>query len=202
VVKKKEGRPGVYIDGPQRGHVAYVKVIGAAPAANKSTYETGLDTRRKRLTKEATKCVLAGRVFGLLKQGDDTAAQARRTLLSSIIARKLLSNRTALDELTFAQLVREWGWEPLAEKTRKAMRGDDYQKWVRAQVATSAPTETQLLELLLFVETHHGLTSEYDEHQHHLAKLLDHQPLTEGLTEASQALLHKKYDPTTLRAYK
>lgn len=202
VVKKKEGRPGVYIDGPQQGHVAYVKVSGVAPAASKSSYEIGLDTRRTRLTKEATKCVLAGRVFGLLKQGDDTAAQARRTLLGSIIACKLLANRTALDELTFAQLVREWNWEPLAEKTRKAMRGDEYQKWVRAQVAASAPTEAHLLELLLFVETHHGLTSEYDEHQHHLAKLLDHQPLTEGLTEASQALLHKRYDPTTLRAYK
>ena len=202
VIKKKEGRPGVYIDGPQQGHLAYVKVIGTAPTADKSTYEIGLDTRRKRLTKEATKCVLAGRVFGLLKQGDDTAAKARRTLLGSLIARKLLANRTALDELTFAQLVREWGWEPMAEKTRKTMRGDDYQKWVGAQVATSAPTEAQLLELLLFVETHHGLTSEYDEHQQHLAKLLDHEPLTEGLTEASQALLHKKYDPTTLRAYK
>lgn len=202
VVKKKEGRPGVYIDGPQQGHVAYVKVTGAPPTANKSSYETGLDTRRKRLTKEATKCVLAGRVFGLLIQGDDTAAQARRTLLSSIIARKLLSNRVALDELTFAQLVREWSWEPMAEKTRKAMRGDDYQKWVRVQVATSAPTEAKLLELLLFVETHHGLTSEYDDHQSNLAKLLDHQPLTEGLSEASQSLLNKKYDPTTLRAYK
>ena len=202
VVKKKEGRPGVYIDGPQQGHVAYVKVTGAPPTVSKSSYETGLDTRRKRLTKEATKCVLAGRVFGLLIQGDDTAAQARRTLLSSIIARKLLSNRVALDELTFAQLVREWSWEPMAEKTRKAMRGDDYQKWVRAQVTTSAPTEAKLLELLLFVETHHGLTSEYDDHQSNLAKLLDHQPLTEGLSEASQALLHKKYDPTTLRAYK
>jgi ParB/RepB/Spo0J family partition protein len=202
VVKKKEGRAAVYIDGPQQGHVAYVKVIGAAPTANKSSYETGLDTRRKRLTKEATKCVLAGRMVQLLTQGDDTAAQARRTLLGSIIARKLLSNRTALDELTFAQLVREWGWEPMAEKTRKAMRGDEYQKWVRAQVTTSAPTEAQLLELLLFVETHHGLTSEYDEHQQHLAKLLDHQPLTEGLSEASTTLLHKKYDPTTLRAYK
>jgi hypothetical protein len=138
----------------------------------------------------------------LLRQGDDTAAQARRTLLGSIIARKLLSNRTALDELTFAQLVHKWGWEPLAEKIRKAMRGDEYLKWVRTQVATSAPTEAQLVELLLFVETHHGLTSEYDEHQHHLAKLLDHQPLTEGLREASTMLLHRKYDPTTLRAYK
>ena len=202
VVKKKEGRPGVYIDGPQQGHVAHVKVIGVAPATSKSSYEIGLDTRRQRLTKEATKCVLAGRVFGLLIQGDDTAAQARRTLLSSLIARKLLANRTALDELTFAQLVREWGWEPLAEKTRKAMRGDEYREWVRVQAATSAPTEARLLELLLFVETHHGLSSEYDDHQHHLAKLLNHQPLTEGLSEASQVLLHKKYDPTTLRAYK
>ena len=202
VVKKKEGRAGVYIDGPQQGHVAYVKVLGVAPATSKSAYETGLDTRRKRLTKEATKCVLAGRLVELLKQGDDTAAQARRTLLGSIITRKLLANRTALDELTFAQLVREWGWEPMAEKTRKAMRGDEYQKWVRAQVAASAPTEAQLLELLLFVETHHGLASEYDEHQHNLAKLLDHQPLTEGLSEAGTTLLHKKYDPTTLRAYK
>lgn len=201
VVKKKEGRPGVYIDGPQQGHVAHVKVSGP-PLLNKSSYETGLDTRRTRLTKEATKCVLAGRVFGLLAQGDDTAAQARRTLLGSIIARKLLANRTALDELTFAQLVREWSWEPMAEKTRKAMRGDEYRDWVRAQAAASAPTEAKLLELLLFVETHHGLSSEYDDHQNNLAKLLDHQPLTDGLSEASQTLLHKKYDPTTLRAYK
>lgn len=69
---------------------------------------------------------------------------------------------------------------------------------MRAQVATSAPTEAQLVELLLFVETHHGLTSEYDEHQHHLAKLLDHQPLTEGLREASTMLLHRN---TTLPPY-
>ena len=201
VVKKKEGRPGVYVDGPQQGHVVHVKVSGPV-APDKSNYEKGLDTRRTRLLKEATKSVLAGRVFGLLTQGDDAAAQARLTLLGSIIARKLLANRTALDELTFAQLVREWGWEPLAEKTRKAMRGDEYQKWVRAQVAASASTEAKLLELLLFVETHHGLSSEYDDHQHSLAKLLDHQPLTEGLSEASTTLLHKKYDPTTLRAYK
>jgi hypothetical protein len=59
----------------------------------------------------------------------------------------------------------------------------------------------QLLELLLFMETHHGLSSEYDEHQHHLAKLLNHQPLTEGLSEASQTLPYKTYDPTTLCAY-
>lgn len=67
VVKKKEGRAGVYIDGPQQGHMAYVKVIGAAPTATKSSYEIGLDTRRQRLTKEATKCVLAGRLVELLR---------------------------------------------------------------------------------------------------------------------------------------
>jgi hypothetical protein len=58
------------------------------------------------------------------------------------------------------------------------------------------------LELLLSLETHHGLSGEYDDHQHNLAKLLDHHPLTEGLSEASQTILHKKYDPTTLRAHK
>jgi ParB/RepB/Spo0J family partition protein len=201
VVKKKEGRPGVYVDGPQQGHVVSVKVSGPV-APDKSNYEKGLDTRRTRLLKEATKSVIAGRVFGLLTQADDTAAQARRTLLGSIIAHKLLYNRSALDELTFAQLVREWGWEPLAEKDRKVMRGDEYKNWVRGQIATSAPSEAKLLDLLLFVEVHHGLTSEYDDHQTKLVKLLDHEPLTEGLSEASTTLLHKKYDPTTLRAYK
>jgi hypothetical protein len=201
VVKKKEGRPGVYVDGPQQGHVVSVKVSGPV-APDKSNYEKGLDTRRTRLLKEATKSVIAGRVFGLLTQADDTAAQARRTLLGSIIAHKLLYNRSALDELTFAQLVREWGWEPLAEKDRKVMRGDEYKNWVRGQIATSAPSEAKLLDLLLFVEAHHGLTSEYDDHQNKLVKLLDHEPLTEGLSEASTMLLHKKYDPTTLRAYK
>jgi ParB/RepB/Spo0J family partition protein len=201
VVKKKEGRPGVYVDGPEQGHVVYVKVSGP-PQPEKNNYEKGLDTRRARLTKETTKQVLAGRVFGLLTQADDTAAQARLTMLGSIICRKLLSNRTALDELTFAQLVRGWGWEPMAEKTRKAMRGGEYQTWVRGQIAASAPTEAKLVELLLFVEAHIGLTSEYDDHQNNLVKLLGHEALTEGLSEASTALLHKKYDPTTLREYR
>ena len=201
VKSKKEGRPGVYIDGPQQGHVARVKVVGPPPPT-KSSYEVGLDTRRQRLTKEVTKCVLAGRVFGLLNQGDDAAVLARRTLLGSIIMGKLLANRTALDELMHAQLVREWNWEPMLEKTRKAMRGDEYRDWVRAQVAASAPTEADLIKLLLFVETHHGLTSEYDDHQQKLARLLSHEPLTQGLSEASQTLLNKRYDPTTLRAYK
>lgn len=59
----------------------------------------------------------------------------------------------------------------------------------------------QLMEPLLFVETHHGLSSEYDEHHHHLAKPLNHQPLTARLREASRTLPHKKHDPTTLGAY-
>jgi len=200
VSKKKKGTvPGVYIDGPQQAHVVRVVVIGPPPA-DKSRHTQGQDTRRKRLTTEVTKCVLARRVVGLLTQHDEAAAQARRTLLADVIAGRLLYNRTALDELIHAQLIREWKWETMLEKTRKAMRGDEYKAWVRAQVTTSAPTEAELTRLLLFVEAHHNLSSEYDNHQAKVAALLNRPELTEGLSEATQALFAERYDPNTLRA--
>ncbi len=201
VSKKKKGTvAGVFIDGPQQAHAVRILLVGLPAAAQKSHQEAQQEARRKRLTQQATKSVLAGRVVVLLGQPDEEGEQVRRVLLGEAITERLLHHRTALDELVLAHLVRDWKWPVMPEKTRKAMRGDEYRQWVRTQVAATAPTEEVLTRLLLYVLAHHDLSSEYNDQQQKVASLLNRPELTQGLAEAAQEQLAQQYDPLTLRA--
>ena len=190
----------MFIDGPQQAHAVRILLVGLPTAAQKNNQEAQQEARRKRLTQQATKSVLAGRVVVLLGQPDEEGGQVRRVLLGEAITERLLLHRTALDELVLAHLVRDWKWPVMPEKTRKAMRGDEYRQWVRAQVTATAPTEEVLTRLLLYVLAHHDLSSEYNDQQQKVAGLLNRPELTQGLAEAAQERLAQQYDPLTLRA--
>jgi ParB/RepB/Spo0J family partition protein len=201
VSKKKKGTVvGVFIDGPQQAHTVRILLVGLPAAAQKNHQEAQQEARRKRLTQQATKSVLAGRVVVLLGQPDEEGEQVRRVLLGEAITERLLHHRTALDELVLAHLVRDWKWSVMQDKTRKALRGDEYRQWVRAQVQATAPTEEVLTRLLLYVLAHHDLSSEYNDQQQKVVTLLNRPELTQGLAEAAQDRLAQQYDPLTLRA--
>ncbi|WP_223654534.1 hypothetical protein, partial [Hymenobacter psoromatis] len=201
VSKKKKGTvAGVFIDGPQQAHAVRVVLVDLSATAQKNNQEAQHEARRKRLTQQATKSVLAGRIVVLFGQPDEEGEQVRRVLLGEAITERLLHNRTALDELMLTHLVRDWKWPVMLDKTRKAMCGDEYRQWVRAQVMATAPTEKVLTRLLLYVLAHHDLSSEYNDQQQKVAVLLNRSELTQGLAEAAQDRLAQQYDPLTLRA--
>lgn len=201
VSKKKKGTvAGVFVDGPQQAHAIRIRLVGLPPASRKNHQEAQQETRRQRLTQQVTKSVLAGRIVVLMGQPDEEGEQVRRVLLGEVIIERLLHNRTALDELVLAHLMRDWKWPVMLEKTRKGLRGDEYQQWVRAQVRATAPTEEVLTRLLLYVLAHHDLSSGYNDQQQKVAALLNRPELTQGLAEAAQQRLAQQYDPVTLRA--
>ena len=200
VTRKKKGTEiGVYIDGPQQGHVVRIVVFGS-PKPEKSRAEQQKESRRNRLTKEATKRVLAGRAAQLLASADEAGADARHLLLAEAIADQLQRNRQGAEEpFLLAALVKEWNWQKPEQKSHAY--GEE-KRLIREQVRRVAPTEAALTRLLLFVLVHRNLSYEFDNYQEKVAQLLGADALTEGLAEATQAQLAREYDPVTLRARK
>lgn len=197
--KKKDIGFGVYVDGPKQGQAVRIVVIGP-PKPEKSRGEQNKESRRKRLTTEATKLVVAQRAAALLVGTDEAGVQARCVLLAELIADQLQRNRQGADEpRLFAALVQEWNWQKPEQKSHAY--GEE-KKLIRGEVMRVAPTETELTRLLLFVTVHHNLSYEYDNYQDKVVRLLDSETLTAGLDEAVQEQLAKEYDPATLRARK
>lgn len=197
--KKKDVEVGVYVDGPQQGRAVRIVVVGP-PKPEKSRGELNKESRRKRLTTEATKRVLAHRAAALLGGADEAGAEARSILLAEAIADQLQRNRQGVEEpLLFAALVNAWGWQKPEPKTHAY--GEE-KRLLREQVRRVAPTEAELTRLLLFVMVHHNLSYEYDNYQEKVVRLLDSETLTTGLEEAAQQQLAIEYDPVTLRARK
>jgi ParB/RepB/Spo0J family partition protein len=200
VSKKNKGTvPAVYVDGPQQGHVVRIVVIGPAKP-EKSRGEQNKESRRKRLTHESTKLVIAQRAAALLGGADEAGAEARRIFLAELIADQLQRNRQGAEEpRLFAALVKEWGWQKPEQKTH--VYGEE-KRLIREQAMHVAPTEAELSRLLLFVVVHYNLSYEFDNYQDKVVRLLNSEVLTAGLEEAAQEQLAKEYDPVTLRARK
>ncbi|WP_022821566.1 ParB/RepB/Spo0J family partition protein [Hymenobacter norwichensis] len=200
LTKKKKGVEfGVYVDGPQQGKAVRILLIGPAKS-EKSRGEQNKESRRKRLTHEATKLVIAQRAAALLGGTDEAGAEARRIFLAELIADQLQRNRQGAEEpRLFAALVKEWGWQKPEQKTHAY--GEE-KRLIREQAMQVAPTEAELSRLLLFVVVHYNLSYEFDNYQDKVVRLLNREVLTAGLAEAAQEQLAKEYDPVTLRARK
>ncbi|QKG59168.1 hypothetical protein GKZ68_21040 (plasmid) [Hymenobacter sp. BRD128] len=152
------------------------------------------ETRRKKLTKEARKIVLAERMTGLLNA---PAAEARPFvygLLVEMITQELIHHRV-LDAGILSGLQATWQWGTPPEKF--GVGGTH--NWVQEQIRASAPNEDtqRLVFLLLYVTINREIGSEHSDQQTSLAQRLALPALLADLETATAAQVAKQYDTTT-----
>jgi hypothetical protein len=212
VKKKKEGQPAVLVDGPEAGHLRYVKIngptlsvsLGGMPLDGTPVVPRGQqmkDSRRKRLLLQAEKQVLAERI--MLRAQDENPEVARpmvAALLVDMITEAVMRGRIKSDDLTLVRLQAVWKWESLPEKRSHF----EVKAWVKEQVIACCPNDdtAKMVFLLLFLKVNHDLGGEYSNPQRELAGRINQPGILDNLDPDTQAKLSSEYDPATLRRHK
>jgi ParB/RepB/Spo0J family partition protein len=212
VVNKKKGAiPAVLVDGPHAGHGRYIKPIGEvltvsmggqpifATPNQPSRGEQMKDTRRKKLTKEARKIVLAERMVGMMEAPATEARPFVYGLLVDMISRELMQHQV-LQSGVLVGLQAKWNWPTPPEK----FGASGLVHWVQEQIRASAPNEDtqRLVFLLMYVTINREVGAEYKDYQTELAQRLAVPALLADLDTATAAQVAKQYDTTTLRRLK